>query len=142
MSNLVEMTPELEKAYKLALETRERAYAPYSKFKVGSTVKIKGQDKYYSGCNIENASFGATMCAERVAFFSALAENGKTDFDFCLVLTDTDPATPPCALCLQVICEFCPPEFTVYLANLEGIQEKLQLSDLLGRPFNSENFSV
>ncbi len=126
----------LDLAFKVAIEARKNAYAPYSGFKVGAALSVMGTDKIYSGCNVENASYGATMCAERTAIFSAVAENGKVPFEFCIVVTDTEYATPPCALCLQVFSEFCPPDFPIYLGTLKGIQKKVLLKELLPVPFN------
>lgn len=126
----------LELALKKAIEARENAHAPYSGFKVGAALAVEGIEKIYPGCNVENASYGGTVCAERTAMFSAVAENGKIPFEFCVVVTDTEFATPPCALCLQVFSEFCSPEFPIYLATLEGIQKKVLLKDLLPIPFN------
>ena len=92
----------------------------------------------YFGCNIENASYGATMCAERVAFFKAISE-GKKEFQSILVVADTKRPTPPCALCLQVMAEFCPSHFKIYLANLQGVIEVHQFSELLTFPFGPAN---
>ena len=127
----------LDLAYKTAVEARERAHAPYSGFKVGAALSVKGVEKIYPGCNVENASYGGTVCAERTAMFNAVAENGKIPFEFCVVVTDTDFATPPCALCLQVFSEFCSPDFPIYLGTVkEGIQKKMLLKELLPVPFN------
>ena len=132
----MKVSAEVQKAYEKTLESYKNSYSPYSKFKVASTVKIKNQDRYFGGCNIENASYGATMCAERVAIFSSIGELGVQEFDFIVILANTDPAVTPCALCLQVMAEFCPPEFPIYLANLDGIKEKRKLEDFLPRAFN------
>ena len=126
----------LENAFQTACKYRENSYSPYSNFKVGAAIKFKDSDKIYGGCNIENASFGATVCAERSALLSAVSERGRKEFEFIVVTAETNPPTPPCALCLQVLAEFCPPEFPVYLADTKKIQEKLLLKDLLPRPFN------
>ena len=122
-----------QNAWQHAIERLHHSYSPYSKFQVGST--LVGQDgSLVFGCNLENASYGATMCAERVAFFKALSE-GVRNFKLILVLTDTKKPTPPCALCLQVMAEFCPPNFPIYLSNLEGIQSQHLFSELLSFPF-------
>lgn len=129
--------PLIEEAFRKAKLARERAHAPYSNFKVGAAIKLAGIDKLYSGCNVENASFGATVCAERVAIFSAIASKGKVPFEYMLLITDTNPCAVPCGICLQVIAEFTYPEFPIYLSNLTGIQERVMLGDLLPRGFTS-----
>ncbi len=126
----------LDKAFKIALQARENAYAPYSKFKVGAALAIKNNDKIFPGCNVENASYGGTICAERTAIVSSVAALGKVEFDFCVVVTGSEPASPPCALCLQVFSEFCPPDFPIYLASPNGIEKKMLLKELLPVPFN------
>lgn len=126
----------VNEAYDDALKARENAYAPYSHFKVGAALKLKGHDEIISGCNVENASFGATMCAERTAIHAAIAKYGKNELEFIVVLTDTEPATQPCALCLQVMSEFSRPEMPIYLANLKGIQSEVPFSKFLPYPFN------
>ena len=126
----------VEKAWHVALKARENAHAPYSHFKVGAALKLKGMDEIIPGCNVENASFGATVCAERTAIQCSVANHGKTDFEFIVVVTDTDPATQPCALCLQVMSEFAHPDMPVYLANLKGVQYSITFKELLPNPFN------
>lgn len=126
----------VEKAWQVAMNARENAHAPYSQFKVGAALKLKDKEEIISGCNVENASFGATVCAERTAIQCSVANYGKTDFEFIVVVTDTDPATQPCALCLQVLSEFAHPEMPVHLANLNGVQSTILFKDLLPNPFN------
>jgi cytidine deaminase len=126
----------LDKAFKIALEARENAYAPYSGFKVGAALVVKDNEKIFPGCNVENASYGGTICAERTAIVSSVAALGKVEFDFCVVFTESEPASPPCALCLQVFSEFCPPDFPIYLASPKGIEKKMLLKELLPVPFN------
>ncbi len=129
---------EVEKAYKLALEARLNSHSPYSKFKVGACFKIRSKDEYISGTNVENASFGGAICAERSAIVSAISQ-GEKQFDFAVVVTDTDPASPPCGFCLQVMTEFCAGNFPIYLANLNGIKSKFELGKLLTTPFDHKN---
>ena len=92
-----------------------------------------------SGCNVENASYGSTLCAERNAIFRAVAERGARpgDFAYIVLVTDTEELTVPCANCLQVMAEFCPPEFPIILSNLEGRAEAVPLGALLPRPFTN-----
>lgn len=129
--------PLLEEAFKKARHAREHAHAPYSNFKVGAAIKLMDSDKIFVGCNIENASFGATVCAERVAVFSAIATKGVVGFEYMVLVTDMDPIAVPCGLCLQVIAEFTNPEFPIYLANLAGVKERVMLGDLFPRAFTS-----
>lgn len=125
-----------EQVWKAALAARENAHAPYSGFCVGAALKLAGEDRIFAGCNVENASYGATICAERNAVFQMVAACGGGRREAYMVLvTDTETPTVPCALCLQVLAEFFAPEFLIFLANLDGIQEQVRLSDLLPRPF-------
>ena len=126
---------EVQKAYEKALKARERAHAPYSHFKVGACLKLKGKDEYIVGVNVENVSYGATVCAERNAFGAMISQWGLKEADFIVVVTDSEPAAQPCALCLQVMAEFCPPEFPVYMGNLSGLQGKRTFAELLPNPF-------
>lgn len=123
-------------AFRLACDAQKNAYAPYSKFYVGAALKLKGKDKIYSGCNVENASYGATICAERNAIFATVAKEGRPEYEFLVVVSNTDPAIGPCALCLQVVAEFSEPDLPIYLANPEGIQTMVHFKDLLGSPFS------
>ena len=120
-------------AFKVTLENINRSYSPYSGFKVGSYLQTEEGASFF-GCNIENASYGATMCAERVAIYKAISE-GFTDFHGILIMADTLKPTPPCALCLQVMAEFCPPDFPIVLANFESILCEHRFKDLLTHPF-------
>jgi cytidine deaminase len=126
----------LDKAFETAVKARENAYAPYSGFKVGAALALKNSEKIFPGCNVENASYGGTICAERTAIVSVIASEGKVDFDFCVVVTGSEPASVPCALCLQVFSEFCSPDFPIYLATPKGIEKKVLLKELLPIPFN------
>ena len=132
----MQVDPVVEKAFQEAIKTQKNAHAPYSNFQVGAAIKVKGQDKVFYGCNVENASYGATVCAERTAIQSSVAAIGKTEFEFLIVVTNTDPAIGPCGLCLQVISEFCGPDFPIYLANPKGIQKKVAFKDILSSPFS------
>lgn len=100
-----------------ARAARERAYAPYSRFAVGSAV-VGGSGRVYTGCNVENASFSHTVCAERVAVFKAISE-GETSITAVAVVTDTSPPASPCGACRQVMHEFGPRARVIY-AGLDG----------------------
>jgi len=117
-----------------ALRAREHAHAPFSKFKVGAA--LLGEDgQIYTGCNVENATYGLTVCAERVAVFKAVSE-GVRKFRRIVVAADTNVLTPPCGACRQILWEFCG-DIEVILTNLQGKTESLRLKDLFPRPFDA-----
>jgi cytidine deaminase len=118
-----------------AREARENAYAPYSNFKVGAAVKTE-DGKIYIGCNVESASYGLTVCAERVAIWKGISR-GEKRFSRIAVVVDTEELTPPCGVCRQIIWEFCG-DVPVILANLVGKTETLQMVELLPRAFDSK----
>lgn len=123
---------------KKAMEARKNAYAPYSKFNVGAALVCK-DGAVYTGCNVENASFGLTNCAERTAFFKAISE-GKRDFLRIVLVAgkeeDIEP-TVPCGACLQVMTEFCnPEEFEIIMATSEEEYTRKYLKDLLPNSFS------
>lgn len=122
-----------EKLIDAARVVRENAHAPYSDFRVGAAVRTKS-GKIYTGCNIENASYGLTLCAERVAIFKAMSE-GEREFDAIAVVCDTEKLTPPCGPCRQIIWEMCG-NVPVILANLKGKVERETAGGLLPRPFD------
>jgi cytidine deaminase len=131
MENKVPDYHPLITAAKLA---REKAHAKFSNFKVGAALRTKS-GKVYSGCNIENATYGLTLCAERVAIFKAVSE-GDTQFDAIAVSCDTDVLTPPCGACRQIIWEFCG-DVPVILSNLKGKVEIFQMRELFPKPFDA-----
>jgi len=110
----------------------ERAHAPYSNYKVGA-VLLCADGTVFKGCNIENASFGLTNCAERTAIFSAIA-SGKKDFAAIAIAASGEPAPFPCGACRQVLAEFCEPEFPIHIANEDGY-ETITLGELLPHAF-------
>lgn len=129
----------IAKAWGEATGARRKAYAPYSKFLVGACFKAASGREYFSGFNIENSSYPAGLCAERVALCHMFAELGDATVpQFLLVATDTDYALGPCGQCLQVLTEFCQPSMPVYLANLQGVQKKILLGELIR--FAAEDF--
>ena len=115
-----------------ALSARERVYAPYSKFLVGASVLAKS-GKIYTGCNIENASYGLTVCAERNALFSAVGA-GEREFTALCVVGDTEAPISPCGACRQVMAEFKVP--CIILANLKGDVKEYTLEELLPYGFS------
>ena len=119
-----------------AKAARANAHAPFSHFKVGAALRTSS-GKIFGGCNVENATYGLTICAERVAIFKAISE-GQHKFDALAVVTDTDSLTPPCGACRQLIWEFCG-DLPVVMANLQGKVEELRMSQLFPKPFDSSN---
>jgi cytidine deaminase len=118
-----------------ALRARDHAHAPYSKFHVGAALE-DADGRVYTGCNVENASYGLTNCAERTAAFKAVSE-GARKFRRIAVAADTSPLTPPCGACRQVLWEICG-DIEIILVNLKGESESLRLQDLFPRPFHAK----
>ena len=115
-----------------AAAARRRAYAPYSRFRVGAAVRANG--RIYSGCNVENASYGLTVCAERSAVARAVAA-GERRLDALAVASGTSPPTPPCGMCLQTLAEFAGRTLPVLLLGARGSQEETTLGELFPRAF-------
>lgn len=129
---------DVEKAYKSARIARSKAHAPYSKFKVGAAVKLKGVAEAVVGCNVENASYGGAICAERTALVSAVASHGGgISPEFIVVVTGEAKATVPCAFCLQVMAEFCDDDMKIYMGNEKEILSAKKFSEMLPFPFRS-----
>ena len=122
-----------ERLVAAARETRTRAIAPYSGFKVGAALLL-ADGRIVTGCNIENASYGLTTCAERVALLKALSE-GERDVKAIAVVADTTTPTPPCGPCRQLLWEYCG-DIPVILANLDAITARHSLAGLLPFPFD------
>jgi cytidine deaminase len=117
-----------------ALAVRENAHAPYSNFKVGAAIE-DDSGRIHTGCNIENATYGLTLCAERVAVFKAISE-GARRFRRIAVAADTGILTPPCGACRQILWEFCG-DAELILTNLQNKTETFRLKDLFPRPFDA-----
>jgi cytidine deaminase len=118
---------------KAAKTVSKFAYAPYSKFKVGAALLSKSGN-IFTGCNVENASYGLTVCAERVAVFKAITE-GEINFAAIAIYTNTKDFTLPCGACLQVLKEFAK-DLTIITVNRYGKSRTYQLAQLLPHPFN------
>ncbi len=127
----VELIREL---YDSAANTRNWSYSPYSGHKVGAAIRTRS-GRVYSGCNVENSSYGATVCAERVAIQSAIAAEGRIEIEEILVITDATPPWPPCGMCRQVIAEFALGTTVVHAANLKGEIESRTLSKIFPEAF-------
>ncbi len=118
----------------IATAARLRSVAPFSKFLVGAALRTK-EGKVFTGCNVESASYGLTVCAERVAIWKALSE-GERDFTDLAIVADTEQLTPPCGTCRQIIWEFCK-HAKIILANLRGLREEVNIADLLPKAFDA-----
>ena len=131
------MTP--EQLIILAKEAMTRSYSPYSGFKVGAALLCR-DGTVYQGCNIENAAFSPTICAERTAIFKAVSE-GKRDFAAIAICGGKDGVItgyfPPCGVCRQVMTEFCSGDFPIYLAGVDGAWQVKTLAELLPLSFSA-----
>lgn len=125
---------ELDALKEAALQARLRAHAPFSNFLVGAALEAQ-DGRIFGGCNVENSSYGLTMCAERTAIFRAVAEGAKR-FTRIAVVADTEKLTPPCGACRQVLWDLCG-DLEVILFNLQGATESCRLRDLLPRAFDA-----
>jgi cytidine deaminase len=117
-----------------ALAAREHAHAPYSHFRVGAALE-DASGRVHTGCNVENATYGLTLCAERVAVFKAISE-GARKFRRIAIAADTEALTPPCGACRQILWEFCG-DIEMTLLNPRGKTETLQLKELFPRAFDA-----
>jgi cytidine deaminase len=117
-----------------ALDARENAHAPFSRFKVGAAIE-DAAGRVHTGCNVENATYGLSLCAERVALLKAISE-GVRQFRRVAVAADTDSLTPPCGACRQLLWEFCG-DVEIALVNPRGKTETYRLKDLFPRPFDA-----
>ena len=125
-----------EKLIKVAEKARKRAYTPYSKFKVGAAI-LSSDGKIFTGCNIENASFGLTVCAERVAILKAISE-GSSKFEAIAIVGDTNRPCSPCGACRQVISEFGK-DIKIIMSNLKGDIKIKKIDELLPEAFNKND---
>lgn len=124
----------IEELIQAARTARERAQARFSKFKVGAAV-VDEDGRIYTGCNIESASYGLTICAERVAVFKAISE-GASPLVRMAIVADTAQLTPPCGACRQILWEFLG-DAELILTNLAGATERLRIGEIFPRPFDS-----
>ena len=132
--------PSVEQAFLKAKNSLPHAYAPYSHFHVSASLKIKGKDIYVQGVNVENTSYGATICAERTAIVSLIAQHGyREEIEFLLLCTS--PSTTPCALCRQVLIEFGSKDMPIYSTSPEkGLEKIFTLGELLPHSFDKDEF--
>ena len=132
---------ELKELYKVALLTRENAHCPYSGHKVGSAIQLK-DGSIYSGCNVENSSYGGTACAEQVAIQKAVSEKGKIEISEIIVVTDASSPWPPCGICRQVIAEFSTNDTQIHTSNLEGALYSFSFEELIPHSFSAEHLTL
>ncbi len=117
-----------------AVAARQFAHAPFSQFRVGAALE-DSSGRVHTGCNVENATYGLTVCAERIAVFKAISE-GARRFSRIAIAADTADLTPPCGTCRQILWEFCG-DIEIVLVNLQGYRESLRLAELFPRPFDA-----
>jgi cytidine deaminase len=133
---LTDIGPGDEELVRVASLARQRAHAPYSKYKVGAAIRTK-RNKVHGGANVENASYGLTVCAERTAAFAAV-NAGDTAFDAIAIVIDDERLPTPCGACRQVLAEFSP-DMRVILATTGGMRKVTTLRELLPDPFLPDN---
>jgi cytidine deaminase len=121
-----------------AIEARKHAYTPYSHFQVGAALLAGG--KVFLGCNVENASYGLTNCAERTAVFKAVSE-GNIKIEAIAIVADTEGPVSPCGACRQVLAEFCDRDTKIYLSNLHGNTEEWTMEQLLPGAFQARDLT-
>lgn len=126
------MTPASE-LVRLALAAKEQAYVPFSHFHVGAALEMT-DGQVYTGCNIENSSFGATNCAERTAIFKAVSEGGRMVRQLAVV-SDSEDYCQPCGICRQVMAEFAADDFVIHIARADGAFKSYSLDEILPHAF-------
>ena len=136
------MDSQIQELLKTALSMRKMSYTPYSHFNVGAAL-LSADGKIYTGCNIENASYTPTNCAERTAFFKAISE-GVKDFTAIAIAGGKEDATeldycPPCGVCRQVMSEFCKDDFKIFLVKSETEYKEYTLTELVPERFTPNN---
>ncbi|MCK6630500.1 MAG: cytidine deaminase [Anaerolineae bacterium] len=136
MNNL-QKTPQWDNLLKLAIKARENSYSPYSHYKVGAAL-LTTSGKTFTGCNIENAAYTPSNCAERTAVFKAVSEGEQ---DFAAIAVATSNGVAPCGVCRQVMREFAP-NLTIILGDIKGNYRVVSLTDLLPDSFGPENLET
>jgi len=126
----------VNKLFQAALKTRENSYSPYSNFAVGASI-LTSEGIIFSGCNVENASYGGAVCAERNAIFQGIINSGEIEIDKVLVITE--PVAVPCGFCLQVISEFANDKTEIILCDPTGPKRTLPFLDFMPHPFDKKS---
>lgn len=132
------MTETQKKLYAAACEAQKRAHAPYSSALIGAAV-LMADGRIFSGCNVENASFGGTVCAERVAIFKAVSEGAPKQVKEVLVVSDAEKPWPPCGFCRQVIAEFANEQTLIHTANLQGRIKSFHFPEIFPEAFTPKH---
>ncbi len=128
------MKKNLEVLLKKAIAARKKSYSPYSGHKIGAALQMKN-GQVFTGANIENASYGATVCAERTAIWKAISEGAKTPIDEIVIVSDQVDPWPPCGMCLQVLSEFSHPKTKIWIANTKKVVKSFSFEDLFPEAF-------
>ncbi|WP_308638864.1 cytidine deaminase [Paenibacillus silvisoli] len=140
-SNPNQLTPVWEQLQKQAVEAASRAYVPYSNFRVGAAL-LDAEGGVHFGCNVENAAYSPTNCAERTALFRAIADGHQAgSFEAIAVVGDTDGPITPCGVCRQVLVELCPPDMPVIMSNMKGDWRVATVAELLPGAFSSNDLT-
>lgn len=132
------MTELQTKLFQAACDAQKRAHAPYSGALIGAAV-LMSDGKIYSGCNVENASYGGTVCAERVAIFKAVSEGSTKQIKEILVVSDAEKPWPPCGFCRQVIAEFANEQTIIHTANLQGKMKSFKFPEIFPEAFTPKH---
>lgn len=132
------MTEIQKKLFQAACEAQKRAHAPYSGAFIGAAV-LMSDGKIFSGCNVENASYGGTVCAERVAIFKAVSEGSPKKIKEILVVSDAEKPWPPCGFCRQVIAEFADENTVIHTANLQNKMKSFSFPEIFPEAFTPKH---
>jgi cytidine deaminase len=133
----------IKQLYSIAVKAREKSHSPYSNCKVGSAILLSN-GKIYSGCNVENSSYGATNCAERVAIQNAASTEGGSGMTITeiMVISNANPPWSPCGMCRQVIAEFASKNVTIYLSNLDGVLHIYEFEKIFPLAFSKSQLAL
>lgn len=134
------MTETQKQLFDLACKAQKNSHAPYSKAFIGAAV-LMADGSLFSGCNVENASFGGTVCAERTAILKAISEGAKKEIKEVLVVSDAEKPWPPCGFCRQVIAEFATPQTLIHTANLKGKMISFTFPEIFPEAFTPKHLS-
>lgn len=138
--DMSEIPNEVLEAHKLAAEALKNSHSPYSKLQVACALRLKSSNQCVTGVNVENASYGGTICAERSAIVSAVSQFGSsTEFEFAVVISTFEKGPiPPCGMCLQVFKEFVGDSFRIYLGDKKGVTQSFTMAEFLPHSFSSD----
>lgn len=141
MTAIITMTETQTKLFTAACSAQKHAHAPYSGAFIGAAV-LMNDGSIHSGCNVENASYGGTVCAERVAIFKAVSEGAEKQIKEILVVSDAEKPWPPCGFCRQVIAEFATDKTLIHTANLQGKIISFQFPEIFPEAFTPKHLEV